>query len=223
VPDWVRLLTFNTATGAFTDSVRPVFRWETLDAPAPSGPLTYEVQILNAQTGTRIQTVTSTGTDAQPRDPLAPNVAYRWRVIATSPLGVADTTESLGVFVVTNETAPPATLLYQNFPNPFPRRDLGLTSTRVWFDVNTRSVVQLAVYDLRGRLVRSLIPSSSTCGDVMLDPGQYGRAPAEINPCVATLWDGTDATGATVPRGVYVLRLRASGIDQVKRILFLPD
>lgn len=223
VPDWVRLLTFNTPTGAFTDSVRPVFHWEALDAPAPSGPLTFEVQILNAQTGTRVQTVSSTGMSAQPRDPLAPNVAYRWRVIATSTLGVADTVESLGVFVVTNETAPPATLLYQNFPNPFPRRDLGLTSTRVWFDVNTRSVVHLAVYDLRGRLVRTMIPSFGHCGDVTLDPGQYGRAPAEINPCVATTWDGTDASGKAVSRGVYILRLRASGIDQVKRILYLPD
>lgn len=219
VPNWVTLLTFNTPEPSFVEDPRPIFQFMPLAAPPPSGPLTFEVQILNASTGALVQAITGvTTTTAQPSDPLAPNVSYRWRVIARSPLGIADTVASAGVFIVTSAAAPPATLLYQNFPN----RDLGEASTRFWFDVNTTAVVDLAVYDLRGRLVRRLIPAQPSCGPVTLQPGQYGRTGEQPDPCVATSWDGRDPSGNTVPRGVYILRLRAGDVDQVKKILYMP-
>ncbi|MGQ0813472.1 MAG: S8 family serine peptidase [Gemmatimonadota bacterium] len=221
VPDWVRLLNLNRPTGNFTDSLRPTFRWESLAAPAPSGPLLYDVQVLVAQTGVPVFDATNlTTTSVQPPNPLTPNIAFRWRVIARSPLGPADTVLS-NIFVITSETNPPATLLYQNFPNPFPRTDLGEPNTRIWFDVNARSAVELAIFDLRGRLIRQLIPAQSSCGTVTLEPGVYGRA-ADTDPCVSTQWDGRDARGGAVPRGVYILRMRADGTDQIKKILYLP-
>jgi hypothetical protein len=33
-------------------------------------------------------------------------------------------------------------------------------------------------------------------------------------------WDGRDGRGRVVPAGVYLLRFRADGIDQRRRILF---
>ncbi len=224
MPDWVRLLTLNSPSDNFTDSIKPVLRWEPLTAPPPSGPLSYDVQILNAQTLAPIQTIANVMTASiQPTNPLTPNVSYRWRVIAKSPTGVRDTVTSQFVFVVTSNTNPPATLLYQNFPNPFGASSgLGETSTRVWFDVTTPTRVELAVYDLRGRLVRQLIPNTPGCGPVLLEPGQYGRSPGEANPCVSTVWDARDARGVEVRRGVYILRLRAGGVDQVKKILYTP-
>ena len=222
-PDWVKLLTLNDTHTVETDSLQPLFRWEPLAADAPSGPLTYDVEILNAQTGSVVQRMRNLSTASiRATDQLTPNVTYTWRVIAHSQIAtIADTVPALGNFVVVSTQAPPVTLLYQNFPNPFPRHDLGVTSTAVWFDVNTRTKVALAVYDLRGRLVRQLIPNATACPDVVLDPGQYGRL-TETIPCVSTSWDGTDMTGTTVPRGVYILRLRAGGADQVKKILFTP-
>lgn len=223
MPDWVSLLTLNSATGTITDSVRPVLRWEPLLAPAPSGPFTYEVQVTNAQTGAIVVRMTNVTTSSiQPPDPLAPNVSYKWRVIARSPLGVADTVESRGPFVVVSDKAPPTTTLYQNFPNPFPRTDLGETVTHIWFDVTTPAAVDLAVYDLHGRLIKRLIPNSPTCTTVVLPPGAYGRS-TPVDPCVSTTWDGTDARGNRVPRGIYLLRMRAGGTDSVKKILYLPD
>jgi hypothetical protein len=129
--------------------------------------------------------------------------------------------------VVTSAERPPATLLYQNFPNPFPRRDAGHTFTRIWFDLSERASVDLAVYDLRGRLVRRLIPALPSCGAMMLEPGQYGREPVEAqrtagSGCVLAFWDGLDDQDRRMPGGVYVLRLRANGFEQVKRIVYRP-
>lgn len=224
MPEWVRLTSLNNPTGDFTNTTRPTFTWEPLAAPTPIGPLIYDLQIINAQTGAVVQTVPNlTTASVQPPQPLTPNVSYRWRVIARSQVpGAVDTVRSLGVFVVTTNSQPPATLLYQNFPNPFPRPDLGINETQVWFDVTTTTTVELAVYDLRGRLVRTLIPADPSCGAVTLQPGQYGRGTADTDPCVSTRWDARTAEGELVTRGVYVLRLRAGGADQIKRILYMP-
>lgn len=223
VPDWVRLLTLNSPTPELTDSTRPVLRWEPMAAPPPLGPLSYDVQILNAQTGAPVMTLRNLSTaSVQPPEPLVPNVAYRWRVIARTQTNVADTTESRSQFIVTSTTAPPVTLLYQNFPNPFPHADIGELSTRIWFDVNTTSAVELSIHDLRGRLIRWLIPAAPACGNIVLEPGEYGRSTAEPDPCIATSWDGRNSNGELVGRGVYLLRLRAGGTDQVKKIVFIP-
>ena len=222
MPDWVRLTTLNNPTTTAA-SPRPTFTWEPLAAPEPIGPLNFEVQIINAQTGRVVQTLPAgTSTSATPTIALAPNINYNWRVIATAQSGAADTISSIGNFLVTTNEHPPATLLYQNFPNPFPRPDLALSETQIWFDVTTTTDVQLAIYDLRGRLVRSLIPADPTCGTVQLTPGQYGRG-ADPDSCVRTRWDGRAQNGEFVTRGVYVLRLRAGGTDQIKRILYMPQ
>jgi hypothetical protein len=226
VPDWVTLLNFDAPGNTTTDSVRPTFRWTSLAAPPPSGPLVYDVQIINAQTGQTIFSANGlTTTTLTPTNPLTPNIAYRWRVIARSTAavgGVADTVQSQGVFLVTSDSNPPATLLYQNFPNYFPRTDLGETSTHIWFDVNETTVVELAIYDLRGRLIRQLIPARPDCGAVTLEPGIYGRTPA-ADTCITTDWDGRDANGNALPRGVYILRMKAAGSEQIKKILYLPN
>lgn len=224
MPDWVRLITFNTPEPSQTNTTRPTFQWEPLAAPAPIGPLVYDLQILNAQTGAVVQTVNNlTTATVQPPNPLTPNLSYRWRVIVHSRIpGAVDTVRSAGIFLVTTNEQPPATLLYQNFPNPFPRPDLGVNDTQVWFDVTTTTTVELAVYDLRGRLVRTLIPADPSCGSVSLQPGQYGRGVTGADPCIMTHWDGRTGGGELVTRGVYILRLRAGGTDQIKRMLFMP-
>ena len=147
------------------------------------------------------------------------NGSYRWRVIARVD-GVADTVTSLGRFTVDSGQNPPSTSLYQNFPNPFPRTDLGVTATRIWFDLTQESPVELGIYDMRGRLVRHLIPAPG-CPAQVLKPNAYGRGTSD-NPCVLTTWDGTDDRGRAMPRGVYLLRLRADGSSQILHIIYTP-
>ncbi|MGD8278239.1 MAG: S8 family serine peptidase [Gemmatimonadota bacterium] len=226
MPSWVRLLSPDDDQVSFVDSPRPDLSWVPLAAPPPVGPFVYDVEILSNETGQLVQPALRGVTTATVRvpQPLVPNVAYRWRVIARTQTGVADTVESRLPFVVTSETRPPATLLYQNFPNPFPRADLGASSTRIWFDLADSSSVQLTVLDLRGRRVRRLIPTPG-CSAVTLGPGIYGRGlTGEVNdPCILTSWDGRDDEGRTVARGIYLLHFRAAGKEEYRRMVFLPE
>lgn len=226
MPSWVRLIAPDGNQVTFVDSPRPELSWIPLAAPPPVGPFVYDVEILSNETGIPVQPALRNITTAKVRvpQPLVPNVAYRWRVIARTKAGAADTVESRSPFVVTSETRPPATLLYQNFPNPFPRRDLGTTVTQIWFDLAEAAAVELQVLDLRGRRVRRLIPAAG-CGTVTLEQGIYGRGlvGAQEDPCVLTSWDGRDDDGRAVARGVYLLRLNAGGIVQYRRMVFFPE
>lgn len=223
VPKWVRLDTLADASAVYIETARPRLRWSAVPAPPPIGPLRYDVQILSARDGQVVQEVPNLRTDTVTLPvPLAYNHPYLWRVIARSPLGVADTAESVAPFVVTSRVLPPATLLHQNFPNPFPRPELGLNRTRIWFDLDQQSTVELTIHDLRGHVVRRLIPDRG-CGRVVLAPGLYGREGEGEIPCVQTRWDGRDDSGRMMPRGVYIVRLSAAGQQFTRRIVFLPD
>jgi serine protease AprX len=228
VPAWVRLETFANEGAHFTTSARPRLAWSSLAVSPPAGPFLFDVEVFRHADMRVVRTfrgLEATSVVVEPQ--LDHNVGYRWRVIARSPGGLADTVASTAPFVVTSAERPPATLLYQNFPNPFPRADAGHTFTRIWFDLSERASVELAVYDLRGRLVRRLIPALPSCGAMMLEPGQYGREPVDAvhgagSSCVLAFWDGRDDQDRRMPGGVYVLRLRANGFEQVRRIVFRP-
>lgn len=84
-------------------------------------------------------------------------------------------------------------------PNPFnPRTDIGFTLARA-------GRVELAVYDLRGRLVRRLL-------DERLVAGAHARA---------ATWDGRDERGREVASGAYLLRLTGADGATVTRKLTL--
>ena len=76
--------------------------------------------------------------------------------------------------------------LHDNYPNPFN------PSTKIEYDVPLRSHVQLAVYDILGQLVRTLINSDHS-------NGHYSVA-----------WDGTNELGRQVATGMYIYRLEAA-------------
>ena len=135
------------------------------------------------------------------------------------PLAVA--AASLGSAAPVRESrqngTPLATLLYQNFPNPFPT--VASRTTCVWFDLRAAGDVRLDVFTLRGVHVRSLVPARDFPG--RLGAGRYGRGPSSSTGCDPRLaWDGTGDDGSTVPAGVYLIRLRADGKDAVRKALF---
>jgi len=71
------------------------------------------------------------------------------------------------------------------YPNPFN------PATTVRFELPAPQEIALRLYDLQGRLVRTLAA------------GSYGAGPHALP------WDGTDDTGRRVASGTYVLRLEA--------------
>lgn len=113
---------------------------------------------------------------------------------------------------------PAVTLLYQNFPNPFPTAQS--RSTCIWFDLSRTTSVDLSIHDVRGNLVRRLLPTPTS--PQLFAPGRYGRAtPTAESGCDPSLtWDGRADDGSVAPRGVYLIRLRAGSVQSIKKAVF---
>jgi len=95
------------------------------------------------------------------------------------------------------ETPPSAIMLHQNVPNPFN------PATLIRFELPARTRVRLAVFDVRGRLVRILV-------DGVLPAG--GR---EI------VWNGSDDNGKSVSSGVYFYRLETPRATVSRKMVLL--
>jgi len=224
VPPWVTLLSLNAPSGQSIRDSLPLLVWHSPAVSTPPGPFTYDVSIYPSSQGPRSPVVSVRGlTDTifRPSTPLERNLPFRWRVVAH--LGATDSSivTSSGTFLVLDEQAPATTILFQNFPNPFPNHALGVNTTCIWFDVAQAGDVRLEIFDVRGRLVRRLVPSDQVPGQ--LDVGRYGRPAGDaLGTCDPRMaWDGKDETGAYVRPGVYLYRLTAPGFRDAKRIVFL--
>jgi len=208
----------NSPTGTTLETRRPRFVWSSAPVASPPGPWLYDVEIVNVATRETVVARRLVDTTFVPAFDLESNTSYRWAVTARLSTGDSVRVESNATFVIVDAQTPLVTLLYQNFPNPFPTTRSGTTC--VWFDLHAPARVRLDVYDLRGNLVRSLVPSADVSGD--LQAGRYGRAaPASDTGCDPRFtWDGRARDGREVPIGVYLLRLRADGVDAVRKMLY---
>ena len=125
------------------------------------------------------------------------------RVVAWDVGGNSGDDASDGVFSIEPHTtgfddaAPPANRLAQNFPNPFNG------TTTIDFSISAPAVVDLALYDPAGRLVRVLV-----------------RGRREAGKHVVT-WNGRDDAGRGTASGVYFLRIRAGSFSATRKIVYL--
>jgi hypothetical protein len=216
VPPWADLLTLDAPGGTTTLDSQPLLRWSSPTIGVPPGPFRYDALVHPvAPVGPSLAVYGVTDTSVLTPSPLERGVTYRWSVVAHAGSDSSATT-SLGTFIVLDPSVPQATLLYQNFPNPF-----GATPTCLWFDLATASSVELQVLDLRGRLVRVVVPGAGVSGS--LPAGRYGRGEAGGPTCDPRLtWDGTTADGRVVPAGVYLVRLKAGGTVYFVRAVYSP-
>ncbi len=219
VPPWVELISPQTET---VDTRQPLFRWRSPRVDTPPGPWRYELEIrLTTNDEPVFGAANIADTVYRLPSPLQASTSYRWRVTA-SLVGAPErvTVESLGTFVILDQSLPTSTLVYQNFPNPFPSATS--FSTCFWFDVGEPGArISLEILDLRGNPVNTVVPAAD--GQVLFPPGRYGRAaPGTGSSCDNRfIWNGTARDGRTVPPGVYLARFRANGgAPIVRRILF---
>ena len=225
VPPWVELRSLNDPGGVTVGEARPSFLWSGFPLEPPAGPFLFDLEVFFERTGERVLRAEGLEEESfRPETDLPFNQPLRWEVVARARTVGADTASSPAPFVVTSRTRPPVTILFQNFPNPFPRPAEPDEVTRIWFDLARDSQVRLAVHDLRGRLVRRLIPRKGCgTGALALEAGEYGREGAvEEGPCVLLHWDGRDDRGRRVRAGVYLLRLATGDGEDVRRIVFWP-
>jgi len=87
--------------------------------------------------------------------------------------------------------------LHQNYPNPFN------PSTTIDYTVGENSPVEIAVFNVKGQRVRTLVR------DVQ-PPGRY-----------SVQWDGMNDRGTTVSTGIYFYRMQIGSFRDVKKMLLL--
>jgi hypothetical protein len=218
VPPWARLTSLSDSAGVSITDVQPTFTWSSPGIAAPPGPFKYDIQIFRPSQPFPVYGAGGLSDSSfQVPIPLERNTAYDW---VLSVRAGADSTlvRSAGTFLILDPSMPTITLVYQNFPNPFPA--VGRDSTCIWFDVANTQIAELEILDLRGGIVRRFIPGPDFPD--ILPAGRYGRGAAGGPSCDSRLmWDGRADDGRMVPAGVYLLKLKIGGAVLLKKIVFL--
>jgi len=100
------------------------------------------------------------------------DISEAWVIVETTETGVGEAPAS------------PLRLMQQNIPNPFNPQ------TEIYFVLPVESLVHLTVYNMSGRLVKTLVNHET------MRRGDHAR-----------IWDGEDQQGVPVPSGTYFCRL----------------
>ena len=87
--------------------------------------------------------------------------------------------------------------LYPNYPNPFNPH------TTIGYQLPEAGMVSLKIYNLEGKLVRTLVESSQTAA--------YHQVQ----------WDATDDAGNPVAAGIYLCQMQAGAFRQTQRLVLL--
>jgi hypothetical protein len=213
----VELVAPNPLGGVTLLTRRPTFIWRAAQISTPPGPWRFDVAVENVASREILRYANLSETQFVLPRPLESNASYRWSVTARVGSGDTTTVRSQGSFVIADLTVPRVTLLYQNFPNPFPSTTS--VATCIWFDVHRDTNLHLTVHDIRGNLVRTLIPARGASN--LFLAGRYGRGLDGESGCdPAFAWDGTDDRGNIVPTGVYLVRLKTREFESYKRAVF---
>jgi hypothetical protein len=87
--------------------------------------------------------------------------------------------------------------LSSNYPNPFN------PSTVIEYSISANSYVNLSIYDVSGKLIRTLV------------------AATQKRDVYRIVWDGKDGAGTLVASGVYFYRLRTNAFSDTKKLVIL--
>jgi len=119
--------------------------------------------------------------------------------ITTHPIdvGLRPFEVCFSVPVQTAAETPAVAVLAQNYPNPFN------PSTTIKYDMKEKGLVTLKIYNVAGRLVRTLVNG-------VMDAGTYSLA-----------WDGRNNTGADVASGIYFYKMETKDFSQTKKMVML--
>jgi len=135
--------------------------------------------------GNELYVITSSGTDTFARETIV-RIDF---IPDTTTVGVDDPRD--------RPVSIDPSFLFQNRPNPF------LPETQIAFELPLAGRAELRIYDVSGRLVRTLVDE---------------RRPAGPH---SVMWNGRDETGRKVASGVYFYSLSAPGVDENRRMILV--
>jgi len=108
---------------------------------------------------------------------------------------------SVGTINVLDQTAIATSFeLTQNYPNPFN------PSTMIEYNIETAGHVSLKIYDVMGRLVRTLVDEYQEAG--------YANG-------YNVLWNGLDNMGNQVSAGIYIYSLQSDNMITTKKMVLM--
>ncbi|MBN2414378.1 T9SS type A sorting domain-containing protein, partial [bacterium] len=87
--------------------------------------------------------------------------------------------------------------LYANYPNPFN------PVTTIEFDLKQQADITVAVYDVRGRLIQTLLSGVRAAGSHRV------------------VWDGRDLNGTAVSSGVYIYQLKTGDAVLSRKMMLM--
>lgn len=117
--------------------------------------------------------------------------------VKISGFGIVNNLEKQPMAEINVRQVPTAFELSQNYPNPFN------PSTVIKYQVPQNSYVKLAIYDISGRVIKTLVNGQQ-------EAGYYS-----IN------WDGNTEAGSKVASGMYIYRIEAGSFTSVKKMLLM--
>ncbi len=97
----------------------------------------------------------------------------------------------------TDAEIPKAYALAQNYPNPFN------PVTTIRYDMKAKGLVTVRIYDVSGRLVRTLVNETKEAG------------------AYSAVWDGRNNGGMNVASGIYFYKMDAGGFSATKKLVML--
>jgi len=129
---------------------------------------------------------------------------YYWTVTAHDQHGLEIASDEIrAIHVAThvhesnNQIPPTQFLLLQNYPNPFN------TTTVIEYFLPSPADVQIEIFDISGRSVKSLLNENKSAGSHVVK------------------WDGCNEEHILVPGGVYIYRINAGAFCDSKTMVFL--
>ena len=87
--------------------------------------------------------------------------------------------------------------LHNNYPNPFNSK------TKIPFDVSNSSIVSILIYDVGGRIIKTITNKNWSAGYHEL------------------IWDGQDSNGQNVGTGIYFIKMESENFLQYKKMILL--
>jgi hypothetical protein len=217
-----RVTLVSPAHNANEIALRPVLSWQMPTAGgAVAGFYVYKCDEVNPPFDVdnplvrRVAELSATTTSWTIDTDLEYETVYHWQVVAFNDTGKGEASYTWS-FTTEKEVSEIddvidiyGTRLIGNFPNPFN------PSTTISFAVETplMASVLIEVFDMRGRLVRTLLDGSLEQGQALQLRLGAGRH--------SVVWDGRDDKGNPVSSGIYLYRMVAGEYQSIRRMILL--
>jgi hypothetical protein len=128
------------------------------------------------------------------------NETYFYRIVAVDYAGnISDYSETVEATVLSIDIdqIPQVFALHQNYPNPFN------PTTQIKYDLPEDALVNVTIYDMTGRIVRTLINMEQTSGYRSMQ------------------WNAANDAGQSVSAGLYLYTIQAGEFRQTKKMVLL--